>query len=84
MADGGKPAEKVKSLDGSVSEPVSDDVQTQISNHDVLPSRPKGGKDVPPPGQTLTGKQEHCMRAYLSDIYGTPNADTAQTSSVNW
>ena len=60
MADVDKPTEKVKGLDGSVSDPVGNDLTTQSSTREALPYRPKEEKDVPPPGQTLTGKQEHC------------------------
>lgn len=79
MAESAKLAEKVKSLDGSVSEPISDGLSTQTSNHEALPSRPKEAKDTPPPGHTLTGKQEHCMRGHSSGMHGTPDADTVQT-----
>ena len=61
MADSSKPVEKVKNLDGSISKTVSNNPSTDSTTQDALPLRQKDSKDVPPPGQTLTGKQEHCM-----------------------
>lgn len=66
MADTDMPVDKVKSLDGSVSEPIGNDLRIQSANNHSLPSRFKEGKDEAPPGQTLTGKQEHCTRGHPS------------------
>lgn len=83
MAEMDTPVEKVKSLDGSVSEPIGNSTITQTSNHEALPSRSKGVKGAAPPGQTLNGKQEHCMCEFALNRHGTPNADTVQTSSAS-
>ncbi len=60
MASAAPPVDQIKSLDGTISEPISSDTVGQSTSREVLPVRPKGKEDVPPPGQTLTGKQEHC------------------------
>ena len=63
----GKPAE-INSLDGAVSKTVGNGPATQPVNHEALPSRPKQSdtsKSAPPPGQTLTGKQEHYLKREL-------------------
>ena len=65
MAETSKPTEKIKGLDGSVSEPVSNSLTSEPVSQEALPLRPKGRNDVLPPGQTLTGKQEHCMYELL-------------------
>ncbi len=67
MADQSREA-KIKALDGTIK--TIDNGVTKpspVGSGVSLASRPKDStaalrKDsVPPPGQTLTGKQEHCM-----------------------
>lgn len=60
------PSTPVKSLDGTVR-PLENNAAPLIpSSMDSLPSRPKLDLEIssksalPPSGQTLTGKQEHC------------------------
>ena len=66
MATAAPPVEKIKSLDGTISRPIGSDPVSQSISQDALPVRSKGNRDVPPPGQTLTGKQEHCTYIILA------------------
>ena len=63
MAEPGHP--KVQALNGTVQPLDGTSTGAQQHTNMALPSRPKiavtsPNDTTPPPGQTLTGKQEHC------------------------
>ena len=64
----------VKALDGTVQPIQPATVPGAYENGVALPSRPKitppdsSGDSIPPPGATLTGKQEHCRAPLVSTV----------------
>ena len=61
---------KVKALDGTVQPLACNGAVPEQQSSITLPSRTKDGivslnGAGPPPGQTLTGKQEHCKLSVL-------------------